>query len=139
MFKIIDMFIATIAIAFIIYSAVVIMQYEKDSKKVSTYKYEIACLNASESLSGSTFLTFGDVKTSPYYYFYKVNKDGSIKLTKVPAENSKIYENENKKPYVVEKSTMFEKKYEIHIPQNSIIKKYNPNLIKEKEKWKKEY
>ena len=111
-------------------SGVLMMKFAKDSKKVGTYKYEIVCFNASESLIGSTYLTFGEVNTSPYYYFYKVNKDGSKELTKVLAESSKIYEDENKKPYVVKKSTMFTSTYEIHIPQNSIIKKYNPNLIK---------
>lgn len=56
------------------------------------------------------------------YYFYKKEKQGGWKLTKVDAYDVVIFEDEDKKPYFVEVNKSNKDYNELHLPKNTIKK-----------------
>lgn len=99
-----------------------------------TNTYKIASLETTDGVKGHWSLFSGNIETVGYYWFYKINKDGSKSLMKIEAEQTKIYEDEDKAPYVEElKGYMYVKEYRLHIPKNPIEKKYDPHITKQNE------
>lgn len=92
-------------------------------------KYEICSLTTTSSnkteLGGAFILGVGAIggksEKETYYYFYRKEKQGGWKLTKVSAYDVVIFEDENEKPYYTE--TTHKKEYdELHLPENTIKK-----------------
>lgn len=64
-------------------------------------------------------------KKDTNYYFYKKEKQGGWKLTKVDAYDVVIFEDEDKKPYYVEVNKSKKDYDELHLPKNTIKKDIN--------------
>lgn len=91
--------------------------------------YKIDSLETTQGTNGHWGLFSGKIDTVGYYWFYKINKDGSKSLIKIETEKTKIYEDADEEPYVEEiKKVYYTKGYKLHIPKNSIEKKYNPHI-----------
>lgn len=70
-------------------------------------------------------------KKDTNYYFYKKEKQGGWKLTKVDAYDVVIFEDEDKKPYYVEVNKSKKDYDELHLPKNTIKKDINKINITE--------
>ena len=96
-------------------------------------KYDVCSLTTStqtkEESAGLFVLGVGaynsQSKKDTNYYFYKKEKQGGWKLTKVDAYDVVIFEDEDKKPYYVEVNKNKKDYDELHLPKNTIKKDIN--------------
>jgi len=96
-------------------------------------KYDVCSLTTStqtkEESAGLFVLGVGaynsQSKKDTNYYFYKKEKQGGWKLTKVDAYDVVVFEDEDKKPYYVEVNKGKKDYDELHIPKNTIKKDIN--------------
>lgn len=134
---IIGIIFSILCIVSFIFSIQFCIKHDKEKRKKKDDKYEICSLITSKSnedkLKGKFILGFslgyGDVekKTNEkiYYYFYKKEKQGGWKLTKVNAYNILIFEDADKKPYYAETNKYIKDYDELHLPRNTIKKDIN--------------
>lgn len=102
-------------------------------------KYEVCSLTTStqtkEESAGLFVLGVGaynsQSKKDTNYYFYKKEKQGGWKLTKVNAYDVVVFEDEDKKPYYVEVNKSKKDYDELHLPKNTIKKDINKINITE--------
>lgn len=91
--------------------------------------YKIASLETTQGTDGHWGLFSGQINTVGYYWFYKINEDGSKSLVKIQTKKTKVYEDANEEPYVEEiRKAFYTEGYKLHIPKNSIEKKYDPHI-----------
>jgi len=86
------------------------------------------------SISGGMFIFSGQVNSSPYYFYYTKNEDGSYQPGKVRADSSvRIFEEDTDSPRLVTKQTETDRwwvevfglcdtatRYEIHVPKGTV-------------------
>jgi len=99
----------------------------------------IISLDASSDIRGHFALGCGAIESELVYYYYIQDDDGGYHIENAKAENSTIFETDKIQPriklYLRETwQDLFllipsgDYKYEFHIPINSIIREYNPNV-----------
>lgn len=113
------------------------------NKIIKEEKEVIYSLKNSEGLSGSFFLGSGNINSvSKYTYFIK-NKDDSKEKKNIDSDGTKIYEDEQKEPYIKIKQCKpgqefsflkgwwkltepcdFNEIKEIHVPTNTVIMEF---------------
>jgi hypothetical protein len=93
---------------------------------------KIVAISDGSNSSGQFFLGSGSIKTTQYYFFYKLNEDGSYSQDKLPVEDCKIFEDSTVQPCIV-KYCLTPKtqtwilwaspipKYKIYVPNKTIM------------------
>ncbi len=86
------------------------------------------------SISGGMFIFSGQVNSSPYYFYYTMNEDGSYQPGKVRADESvRIFEEDTDSPRLITKESDTDRwwahsfgfcntdtRYEIHVPKGTV-------------------
>jgi hypothetical protein len=110
----------------------------------------IASLELGQSIHGSFFLGIGEINQNTYYYYYVMEPDGAYSLEKARTDYSKIYMDtspENAHVVIsyadstpitcssdvsdaecIRTTWIFKKDYNFHVPNGTIIQKYNGNV-----------
>jgi hypothetical protein len=110
------------------------------------HETNIASLDDASSLGGRFILGSGTLRNSNVYNAYQILDDGAYKRITIPSHITYIYEDVNSQPYlkVIERKRVnpnpniqwiiftfyssnkwYEHKYELHVPENTVIKELN--------------
>ena len=79
----------------------------------------------------------GSVESKPVYYYYEKQSNGSYILDNIDADNCQIFQTSEISPQIqlyngtimtLLFSDLMAHRYDIFLPENSIIQEYNPNM-----------
>lgn len=105
----------------------------KDAENnTSTEIIPLAAIETKSDIAGRFYLGHANIEETPYYYCYRVNKDSSKELYKMPMDKTKIYEtlSPDKQAYAEETrndlGTITDIK--LYVPVNTIQEEYNLSL-----------
>ena len=105
--------------------------------ELQSYNVPIYSSVLTSQTSGSFFLGCGEVKSEFVYIFYKGAKATGLTLDYYPTSSSTIFLDEDQNPYVkvtwmqthiTNKKVWGSEHYDFHLPENSIVQKYNMSL-----------
>ena len=129
-----------------------ILSVVPSKRVVSEYnRAKIVALSTAVSAEGSFFLASGRIEGKMYYYFYFETSNKGKRITKLPAENVTIYEEDRKDAYYTENAIMRKSSgrgwlfnffvpdffasiregptsYDIHLPKGSIKQEIDASL-----------
>lgn len=100
---------------------------------------EIISLSNSQSISGSFFLGSGVIDSTEYYFTFKKDSDGAFNRWKIPAYSARLFLTNSQSPKIIwqriyygapkwltflSRSEDRDTIYDIYVPENTIIQKF---------------
>jgi len=111
------------------------VEYKRVDQRISVYS-----LRNESGVNGSFFLGSGNISRTEYYYTFIRDARGGYERFKIQSSICYLFQDENESPYISWQdvyyrppkwlliwpsfSNMRQTKYDIHIPENTIIQKY---------------
>lgn len=109
-----------------------------ESHRIDSKLYIYSIKNQS-AISGSFFLGSGNISSTEYYYTFYQDSDGAFRRWQIPAHDARIFMDTDNRPYISYQTIVYkpnkwialfgpsskiETLKDIHVPQNTIIQKF---------------